>query len=482
MKYWWSVALLLLVAIAQARETQALLSNLEAYSSEQQIRIQLTLNRKVPITIPELGGSVERFAVDLANTRLSSSAQLPTLPAGAAVRKIRSGIRKGIALRIVLDLQPRAGVTYGWERHGRDWLLQLHISVPAGERSASTDPVLSPQALLDGVLPGDIPPSAATVPSPKPSPPVKPAPASKPVVRPAVKTLPLKERDVIIAIDAGHGGHDPGAVVRSSVYEKTLVLKIARRLTELIKAERGYSAYLIRSRDESVSLGRRVRRARASDADFFISIHADSAPPSARGASAYSLSSRGASSVRARMLAASHNKSDDLLRDISEEVPGTRDVAQTVVDMSVEGAKALSAEAAEVILKRIRQIARVHKRGTGYANFAVLRIPNTPSVLVEAGYITNKHDLRNLQSSVYQKKMARAIFLGIQDYFALHPPPDTYVARVPKATTKTHRVKRGDTLSRVARRFGVRVSSLKSANKIRGSRIRAGQMLVIPDQ
>ena len=288
---------------------------------------------------------------------------------------------------------------------------------------------------------------------------------------------PVKLRDIVIAVDAGHGGRDPGAInKRSKLYEKTVVLKIANELAKRINAVRGLRAFRVRKGDESLHLSTRKARARAAKADFFVSIHADAEKSGrARGGSVFSLSSRGASNVTAGLLARRENQADDLLGDVPVKALDA-DLVQVLADLSVNAMQDRGAIAARMVLKHLRKVIRIHGDGTGQANFSVLRNHQIPSILVETGFISNQRDARNLNSWRMRQRIAQAVLDGILDYFSRFPLPDTRFDQ----TQRYYKVRAGDTLSSIARREGVSVAELKAANNLKRDIIHKGQRLVIP--
>lgn len=295
-------------------------------------------------------------------------------------------------------------------------------------------------------------------------------------------------RDIVIAIDAGHGGEDPGALGPNGTREKDVVLAIARDLKRLIDTEQGFKAVMIRDGDYFVSLRNRVLRARQANADLFVSIHADGwKTPRARGASVWVLSERGASSEMGRWLASREN-SADLIGGVGNVSLEDKDevLASVLLDMSMTASRTGSREVANIIHSNVSHFARMHKPNVEMANFAVLRSPDVPSILIETGFITNPQEEAQLRTSAYQQRMASAILQGVKDYFWQKPPDMTWVAwrktqgDVVAGSHRTHRVQPGDTLSVIAVRNGVSVSALRAANQINGDRIRVGQVLRIP--
>lgn len=285
---------------------------------------------------------------------------------------------------------------------------------------------------------------------------------------------PGRARDIVIAIDAGHGGEDPGARGPSGIYEKDVVLKIARRLAELINNERGMRAVLIREGDYFLRLRNRINKAREHKADLFISIHADAFRDSrVSGSSVYILSSRGATSEAARWLAEQENASD-LIGGVS--LDDKDDVlASVLLDLSQTASLEASIDVADRVLDGLKSIGKVHKRSVQAAGFAVLKSPDIPSILVETAYISNPNEEKKLRDPAYQTILASAILRGLRGYFSDHAPEGTVLA------SRKHIIARGDTLSAIAQQYRVSTQRLKESNGLKGDNIRIGQVLMIPD-
>jgi len=234
-------------------------------------------------------------------------------------------------------------------------------------------------------------------------------------------------RPLIIAIDAGHGGQDPGAIGPSGKREKDVVLAIARELARQINATSGLRAYLIRDTDVYVERPQRARSARVAKADMFISIHADAATNrTATGSSVFTLSTRGASSQYARWAADRENASD-LVGGVRLE-RGT--LSSVLLDLAQTGHMKASQDAAMLVLGAMREVGRNHKPHVEYANFEVLRNADMPAMLVETGFISNPAEERRLSDPAYQRQLARAVLDGVNTYFLRQPPPGTlYAAR-----------------------------------------------------
>ncbi|MEH6587304.1 MAG: N-acetylmuramoyl-L-alanine amidase [Halioglobus sp.] len=376
-----------------------------------------------------------RIVLDVENTRLKtnlSDLKLTDTP----IRQVRSAVREGDDLRIVMDMSASVDP--------RSFSLKANQS--AGDRLVVD--------LYDTT-----------------------AAATKPAVRKTVKQD--SKRNIIIAIDAGHGGEDPGALGPGKRREKDVVLAIARELNSLFRADAGFSPTLIRSGDYYVSLKGRRDLARKRQADLFVSIHADAFDrKEANGASVYALSTRGATSTAARYLAQRENAAD-LVGGVSLSDKDDM-LAGVLADLSMTSTLDASLQVGAQVLRNVDNVARLHKKNVEQAGFAVLKSPDIPSILVETGFISNPTEAKRLSTSSYQKKMARAIHAGIKSYLVAHPPSGTLVAWNKAQGGTQYTIARGDTLSAIAQRFNVSLSSLKVSNGISGSTIRVGQKLTIP--
>ena len=290
------------------------------------------------------------------------------------------------------------------------------------------------------------------------------------------------KRDVIVAVDAGHGGEDPGAVGAHGLYEKTVVLQMARKLASLFNETPGYRAVLVRKGDYYIPLRKRVEIARRERADMFISVHADAfKSPSASGASVYALSQRGASSETARWLAESENRSDLIGGVGSVSLDDKDDVlAQVLLDLSMDANLAASLEVGETVLKKLGGVTKLHGKKVGQAGFVVLKSPDIPSLLVETGYISNPREARRLSQADHQRKIVGAIHAGVTEYMRDSPPAGTLLAAHQASGRLRYIVERGDTLSEIAERHGTSMARIQRANGLRGDRLRVGQVIVIP--
>ena len=380
-------------------------------------------------------GNPGRIVVDLQDTRLKASLSNLKLDK-TPISQVRSGIREGDDLRVVFEVNarvdPRTLVLKANERASDRLVLDLYDQV---EASAST------------------------------------------TVKKSVKQT--AKRDIVVAIDAGHGGEDPGAIGPNRRREKVVVLAIAKEVARLFDADAGFKPTLIRTGDYYISLKGRRDLARKRQADLFVSIHADAFKrKEAHGASVYALSASGATSTAARYLAQRENAAD-LVGGVSLSDKDDL-LAGVLTDLSMTSTLDNSLKLGGSVLGRMDDVTRLHKRSVEQAGFAVLKSPDIPSILVETGFISNPEESRKLATSSYQKKMARAIHAGIKDWFLAHPPAGTLIAWQKQQGGRQYVIARGDTLSGIAQRFNVSLSDLKRSNGISGSRIMVGQTLVIP--
>ena len=378
----------------------------------------------------------ERFVIDLSQSRLTAS--LTALPLeGTPLSGVRSGIRQGADLRLVFDLsasvRTSAFLLPPNDTTGHRVVIDLFDKTPTEE----PEPVLSVESLES-------------------------------------------RRDIVIAIDPGHGGEDPGALGPGGLREKTVVLQIARRLENQLAKIPGFKPMLVRTGDYYVSLKNRRDKARALEADLFVSIHADAfREKSARGASVYALSMRGATSTTAQYLADTENAADLVGGvELAEMDPM---LAGVLADLSMTGTLDASLNLGALILEQIDGVARLHKKRVEQAGFAVLKSPDVPSLLIETGFISNPGEAERLATPAYQDKMARAIRRGIQSWFARQPPPGTLLAWQREQGGREVTIAAGDTLSEIAERYGVTVASIKTNNGLSRDMIYVGQTLVIPE-
>ena len=287
-------------------------------------------------------------------------------------------------------------------------------------------------------------------------------------------------RDIVIAIDAGHGGHDPGSIGPRKTREKDVALQISRELAKRINAEPGMKAVLIRDRDVYIDHRERTAIARRHKADLFISVHADSvADRRARGASVYALSLEGASDEAARQLARRENASvGGVSLDDKDDV-----LASVLLDLSQNASLSASLDVGNKVASEMGKVAKMHRKTVQQAGFLVLKSPDLPSILVETAFISNPDEEKKLRDRGYQGRLSNSILAGIRNYFYTNPPPDTQIAmdlrRQPTRQVR-HVVTRGDTVSEIAARYNVSSADIRRANKLSSDKIRIGQTLSIP--
>ncbi|WP_370679211.1 N-acetylmuramoyl-L-alanine amidase [Comamonas sp. GB3 AK4-5] len=289
-----------------------------------------------------------------------------------------------------------------------------------GKKPTATTPATKPAGT--GTPPA--PPTVVATAPPPPAPPPEPPPTKRPV-SPSVATAQRTDRIIVVALDPGHGGEDPGAIGPGGTREKDVVLRIAHLLRDRINASTiGGSpmrAFLTRDGDFFVPLGTRVEKARRVQADLFISIHADAfTTPAAKGASVFALSQKGASSTAARWLANKENQAD-LVGGINVKSQD-RHVQQMMLDMSTTAQINDSLKLGTHLLGQIGDMAKLHKPRVEQAGFAVLKAPDIPSVLVETAFISNPEEEAKLRSATYQVQLADALMRGIKLYFTKNPP------------------------------------------------------------
>jgi N-acetylmuramoyl-L-alanine amidase len=297
-----------------------------------------------------------------------------------------------------------------------------------------------------------------------------------------VRTAPaVDERSVVIAIDAGHGGEDPGALGHKGTREKDVALAIARALARLVGNDPDMQPVLIRNGDYIVSLRRRIEIARENRADLFVSIHADAfKDSSANGASVYALSERGATSEAARWLAERENAAD-LIGGVSLDDKDDL-LASVLLDLSQTATLSASLQAGAHVLSELQEIGAVRRRDVQQAGFLVLKSPDIPSILVETAYISNPQDERRLRDPREQERLAASILTGLRAYLLENPPAGTRLAKRAAEQPLRYNVLAGDTLSGIADRFQVSIAALRNANSLDDDRLHTGQVLAIPMQ
>ena len=299
--------------------------------------------------------------------------------------------------------------------------------------------------------------------------------------RVAPKPVP---RDRVVAIDAGHGGEDPGASGRRyRTHEKDVTLAIARELAKLVAQEPGMRPLLIRDGDYYVGLLQRFEKARRQRADVFVSIHADAVPGrSANGSSVYALSEKGASSAMARRLADKENAAD-LIGGVSLNDKDDM-LAHVLLDLSHNKTMQDSLSLGDNILAELQRVGPVHLRHVAQAGFAVLKSPDIPSVLVETAFISNPSEEKKLRTPAFQRRLATGIFRGIKRHLARTPSAPQTSAQTERETepSREHVVRKGDTLGSIARQYNIHVDALRFINDLWDADLPVGLRLRIPSR
>lgn len=290
----------------------------------------------------------------------------------------------------------------------------------------------------------------------------------------------LTERKVTIAIDAGHGGDDPGSIGPRGTYEKHVVLKIAKALADIINQDSAMQAYLIRTGDYYVGLKERTRKAEEIKADLLVSIHADAfTSPQPRGASVWVLSTRRANNEMGRLLEDKERLSD-VLGGVDVAV-GEDDtygyISKTFLDLSMGHAMSTGYEMAKEVIGEMKKVAHMHKHEPQHASLAVLTSGNVPSMLIETGFISNPQEEQLLLTNKHQQQLARAMYQGIRNYFQRRPPDGTLFAT---NRSSTHVVRSGESLSVLAERYNTTVKAIKERNGLESNVLYVGQKLEIP--
>ncbi|MDF1820969.1 MAG: N-acetylmuramoyl-L-alanine amidase [Alcanivoracaceae bacterium] len=405
-------------------------------------RVVFDLKGPLDHTLDKLANP-DRIVVDLLDAEMDfdvADLSLETTP----ITGIRVGSHEGNRTRVVFDLsqavRPRTMVLKPIDPHG--WRLVLDLF-----DKGQSEPVKS----------------------------VAPADSSSNVARP-----------VIVAIDAGHGGEDPGASGPRGTREKDVVLQIARKLRDELNGLSGLKAVMVRDGDYYVPLADRRRIAREKlGADVFLSIHADAfTDKRAHGASVFALSLRGATSARARLLADIANDSDRVAGVYQEEASNDQ-LLGVLADLTMEGSMTHSLTMGRLVLEEMARVTKLHgnRRKVEQAGFAVLKQPEMVSLLVETGFISNPGEERNLRDAGFQKRLARAIAAGVKSYCETYPKPGTWFAVQRSqggSQASSHRIAPGETLSSIARRYAVSETALRRHNKLDSDLIRVGQVLEIP--
>ena len=338
------------------------------------------------------------------------------------VQSVRIGRFKPGTVRLVFDLKaevkPQAFTLAPVGDYGHRLVLDLYPLVPPDPLLAFLERHQSQREATAAIAPA----AATTPPPPATAQAEAPGPAPDKTARADPRKLRAgSARLIIVAVDAGHGGEDPGAKGRRGTHEKDVTLAISRKLKERIDQEPNMRAVLVRDGDFFMPLHMRVQKARRVHADLFVSVHADAfIKPHARGSSVFALSERGATSAAARWLAKRENDAD-LIGGVNLDVKDPY-LKQTLLDLSQTATINDSLKLAKAVLSQLGEINTLHKPHVEQASFAVLKAPDIPSILVETAFISNPEEEKRLKDNAYQDKMAEAIFSGIKRYFSKNPP------------------------------------------------------------
>ncbi|MFP3370726.1 MULTISPECIES: N-acetylmuramoyl-L-alanine amidase [unclassified Pseudomonas] len=410
----------------------------------------------------------DRLVIDINGATLAAPLNVAT--SNTPITSVRSAQRTPTDLRVVVDLKksvtPKSFTLAPNAQYGNRLVVDLY------DQEA------------DAIAASAPPPAPAPVQTPATTPAVPVSPA-----QPAIKLPPVPsgKREIVVAIDAGHGGEDPGASGSRGQHEKDIVLQIAKELQRQINSERGFRAELTRTGDYFIPLRKRTEIARKKGADLFISIHADAAPSRAAfGASVFALSDRGATSETARWLADTENRSD-LIGGAGNVSLDDKDrmLAGVLLDLSMTATLSSSLNVGQKVLGNMGRVTSLHKQRVEQAGFMVLKSPDIPSILVETGFISNNNEAAKLATASHQQALARSIHTGVRQYFQQNPPPGTYIAWLRDtgkiaAGPREHTVRPGETLAMLAVRYQVSVASLRSTNSLKTDELKVGQRLDIP--
>ncbi len=411
----WPLALLLL-ALPAAAQSSPEITAARVWPSAEYTRVTLESRSPLQYHVFSLQDPV-RLVLDIEDVDVSATLSGLIDKVGANdphVQGVRIGRFKPGIVRLVFDLKseirPQAFRLAPIGDYGHRLVLDLYPTEAHDPLLAFLDSLDAERAALAGTQAASGPETA--------SPPAR-GPATGSPARPLSKKPP--PRFIIVAIDPGHGGEDPGALGRRGTYEKDVTLAIARKLRRRIDQEPNMRAVLVRDGDYFIPLRTRVEKARRVHADLFVSIHADAfVRPNARGSSVFALSERGATSEAARWLAKTENDAD-LIGGVNLDVPDPY-LKQTLLDLSQTASINDSLKLGRAVLDELGNVNRLHKPQVEQAGFAVLKAPDIPSILIETAFISNPTEERKLKNQAYQEKFANAIFSGIKRYFAKNPP------------------------------------------------------------
>lgn len=399
----------------------------------------------------------DRVVIEIDDARLRTTLQRLDFK-GSVISAANALERQDGALIVVLELNRRATAKSILLKPNREYGYRILVDIAA--------PSPQPTSVRSEPAPAPVP-RITTVPK---------ATSSQPVRAPLGGGA-----EYVIAIDAGHGGEDPGAKGARGTLEKDVTLDVARRLAALVDAASGMRAVLVREGDYYLKLQKRMALAREAKADAFVSIHADSTPNrSARGASVYTVSTRGASSAAARWLADRENASD-LIGGVSLD-DKDETLASVLMDLTVTASMDASQRLAASVLTELGRVGATHQPRVQHAGFMVLKAPDIPSILVETAFISNPREEKLLGDEKFRQKVASAVFAGLNRYLASQAPRPVavHMAAADVGETRAYRVAKGDTLTKIALRYQTTVSELRKLNRLSGDRLMPGKMLQIP--
>ena len=464
------IFLLFLLAVSGAFAAE--LTTLRAWQAPDQTRVVFELSGPVEFEVFKISDP-ERVVVDLAHVNGHDALKLAQV-VDERVTEMRYARRGADGLRVVLQLARPLTVKDALLPPAAAYGHRLVLDLVDRDAPVTQAPVSESRRAADSGV--DAPTPVAPTPVPAPVPVLAPAAtASK---------LPAWRRDgVVIAVDAGHGGDDVGAIGPRGTYEKEVVLAVARELASQINQQPGMKAVLIRDGDYYIGLRERMERARDKQADLFVSIHADAFHnPRVRGSSVFVLSNRGATSEAARWLAERENAADfvgGLTLDGKDH-----QLRSVLLDLSQSASLETSMEVADSVLNALRRIGPLHFNRIQQAGFMVLKSPDIPSLLVETAFISNPEEEQRLRNAAFRRKLAGAIRDGIMAYFDDRELQGT-TARAsegvePPPARKQHRVSPGETLTAIAMRYDVSTEKIRLANELDTDTVRVGELLRIP--
>lgn len=427
MRLFICILLALMAPVVGAAE----LRDVRLWNGDEATRVVFDLNQDVQHKVFTLSNP-DRIVIDISNVDEKGVAVATDAQPTGVVERIRSAPREGGDLRVVLDLDktvtPKSFMLPPDGSHGYRLVLDLYGPTPSlsqlraeGAQSVSADSSVNAASTVAAVAqatkPAAIAPAVATPADTA----VAPTTVTTTMPRPAM-------RPIIVAIDPGHGGQDPGAIGGSGVKEKNVTLAIGRRLAKLIDAQPGYRAVLTRDGDYYVGLRDRINKARAAQADLFVSIHANAYKNrSTQGSAVYVLSDRGASSENARWLAQKENSADMVGGvDIQDK---DKELAAVLIDLSQQSTLEASFDVGGRILKSLGKVNPLVYGDVQQAAFVVLKAPDIPSVLVETAFITNAKEERQLADGSYQDRLAHSLLSGIEGYFNNYRPNQQLVQK-----------------------------------------------------